>query len=69
MSTKKDEINEALTKLMESASVINGVYDLSFRTDVAFDIETGPSRPDLDDSNLLDAATARVSAIGYYLGV
>lgn len=63
----KPNIKETISKLLNSATVVNGAETLRLKADVAFDIETAPARPDLDDSALLDAETARVAAIGYYL--
>jgi DNA polymerase elongation subunit (family B) len=64
---KYNDIKEALVKLANSASVVQGMIPLSFTSSVAFDIETAPAQADLDDSSLLDAQSARVAAIGYFV--
>jgi hypothetical protein len=64
---KGQEVREALIKLANSASVVSGATLITCASDLAFDIETAPARADLDDSSLLDAETARVASIGYYI--
>jgi hypothetical protein len=51
---------------LQSAVIVPGSEQLRFRSDVAFDIETGPLGADHEDGALLKPETARVAAIGYY---
>ncbi len=54
------------TLSLKAATIISGAELFRPTSDVAFDIETGPAKPGMEDAALLDAATARIAAIGYY---
>jgi hypothetical protein len=66
-SSNNKDIKQGLAELTNSASVVTGATQLTFQSDVAFDIETSPAKPDIEEASLIDAQVARVASIGYYV--